>query len=66
MKDARIKDLTIEEFKTLLSNTVKETLEDFIEDLIALSSESFLRSIEEARRDYKKGRVKKLEDVLNI
>lgn len=66
MKSMKVKDLTIEEFKTLVSDTIKESLEDIIEDLIALTSEEFLKSIEEARRDYREGRVKRLEDALNV
>jgi hypothetical protein len=61
-----IKDLSVEELQTLISNTVRETMEDVIEDMIALSSESFLRSIDQSRRDYKKGRVKPFEEVFNV
>jgi len=33
------------------------------EDAVALGSEEYLRSVEEVRRDYKKSRVKSLEEV---
>ena len=59
----KIKDLTIEEFKILVSNTIKENIEDLIEDMVALSSKEYLASIKEAREDYKHGRVKRLEDI---
>jgi len=39
-------------------------LEDWLEDLEALLSRSFMTSIEEAREDYKEDRVKSLEEVL--
>ena len=55
---SKIKDLTIEEFQSLISSTVKDTIEEAMEDLLALSSENFLESIKEARNDYKKGNYK--------
>lgn len=33
------------------------------EDVVALGSEGYMRSVEEARRDYKKSRVKSLEEI---
>lgn len=61
---SKVKDLTVEELKSLISDTVREAMEDLIEDMLALSSEEYLRSIEEARRDYKEGRVKYLDEAL--
>ena len=58
-----LKDLTVEEFKILISDTIKENLEDLVEDVAALSSREYLRSIEEAREDYRQGRVKLLEEI---
>ena len=60
---AKVKDLTVEEFQSLISNTIKETLEDLIEDILALSSMNYLQSIEEARQNYKNGKVKTYEEV---
>ncbi len=57
---SKVKDLTVDELKSLISEVVKESIEDLIEDILALSSESYLRSIEEARKDYKEGKVKTL------
>ena len=64
--NTKIKDLTTDELRTLITNTVKESMEDIIEDLLALSNENYLNSIEEARRDYKNGKIKTFEDVFNI
>ncbi len=36
---------------------------DFFEDLLAMTSKDYLKSIKEARGDYKKGRVYKHSDV---
>lgn len=66
MKNVKIKELTVDEFKKIISESIRETFEDLIEDLVALSSKNYLKSIEEARKDYIEGRVKKLEDVFNV
>ena len=62
----KIKDLTTDELRTLISDTIKDTLEDLLEDILALSSEEYLKSIAEARKDYKEGRVKSFEDVFDV
>jgi len=59
----KVKDLTIEEFQSLISTIVKDTIEDYMEDMIALMSKNYLKSIKEARDDYKKGNFKYLEDI---
>ena len=41
----------------------KEKREGFLEDLLASTSPEYLRSIKEARADYKAGRVKSHEEV---
>ena len=64
--NTKIKDLTTDELRTLITNTVKESMEDIIEDLLAISNENYLNSIEEARKDYKNGKIKTFEDVFNI
>ncbi len=64
--ETKVKDLTVGEFQSLVSDTVRRALENSIEDMMALSSEEYLRSIEEARRDYKEGRVKSLEEVFDV
>ena len=60
----KVKDLTVEELKTVISDTITESMQDIIEDIVALSSEEYLRSIREAREDYKEGKVKSFEDIL--
>jgi len=62
----KVKDLTVGELKSLISDTIKESFEDLVEDIVALSSEEYLRSIEEARTDYKKGRIKYLEEISDV
>jgi hypothetical protein len=36
---SRIKDLTVLEFQNLISDTIRATIEELIEDILALSSE---------------------------
>ena len=44
----------------------KQIVEDLIEDMLALSSDEYLRSIEEARADYEKGNVRDLEEIFDV
>lgn len=60
----KIKDLTVDELKLIISDSIKENLQDITEDLLALSSRSYIDSIEEAREDYKKGKTVSIEDIL--
>ena len=64
--ETKVKDLTVVEFRSLMSDTVRGAMEDLIEDLLALSSDEYLRSIEEARTDYKEGKVKYLEEIFDV
>jgi hypothetical protein len=41
-------------------------MEGLIEDMLALSSDEYLRSIEEARSDYKEGKVQSLEEIFDV
>ena len=58
--ETKVKDLTANQLRSLVSDTVRGTMEDLIEDLLALSSKEYLKSIEQARDDYIKGKVKSL------
>lgn len=53
--DTKISDLTVDELKILISKTVQEAIEDYLEDLNALTSKEYLNPIREAREDYKSG-----------
>ena len=64
--DTRIKDLTVEEFRSLLSDTLKEAMDDWKEDMLALSSQGYIDSIKESRKENKEGKFKNLEDILNV
>ena len=61
--EMKVKDLTVVELQSLISDAVRGAIEDLIEDILALSSDEYLRSIEEARSDYKEGNVKYLEEI---
>jgi len=63
MDSNKIKGFDSWEFKTLISDTINENIEDLFEDLTALSSKEYLISIKEAREDYKYGRVKRIEEI---
>ena len=64
--ELKVKDLTVEELRSLISDIVKDAMEELIEDMLALLNEEFLKSIKEAKRDYKEGRVKYLDEVFEV
>ncbi|MBE0571381.1 MAG: hypothetical protein IH618_07545 [Ignavibacteriaceae bacterium] len=61
--DTKISDLTVNELKELIASTVQETIEDYLEDLKALTSKDYISSIHEARQDYKSGDYKDLNEA---
>ena len=63
LKD-KISELTIEELKTLITDSVKEAVEEALENFEAGSSKSYLNSVKEAREEYKRGDIQKLGDVI--
>jgi len=56
--DNKISDLIVDEQKSLITETVQGTIEEYLEDLKALSSKDYINSIREARKDYKAGDYK--------
>ena len=64
--ETKVKDLTVVEFQSLISDTMRATLNDLIEDVSALSSPEYLKSIGEARNDYREGKVKHLEELFDV
>lgn len=61
--ETKISDLTVDELKNLISSTVQETIEDYLEDIKALSSKDYIDSIKEAREDYKAGDYKNHDET---
>ena len=64
--NSKLRDLTISDLRKIISEVVKETIEDIIEDSEALSSSNFIDSIKEAREEYKSGNLTNLDDMLNV
>jgi len=50
----KIRDLTTDELRILISETVKEALEDFIEDILEFVSEEYVKSVEETKQEKRK------------
>jgi len=64
--NSKLGDLTISDLRKIISEVVKETIEDIIEDSEALSSSNFIDSIKEAREEYKSGNFTNLNDMPNV
>ena len=65
MATAYVKDMSVDDLREMIEDTVRRTLENYVEDLQALSSASYLDSIQESREDYRHGRTVPIEDLLN-
>ena len=61
----QVRDMSVDDLRDMIQDTVRQTLEDYLEDLQALASPSYGASIEEAREDYRQGRAVRLEDVID-
>jgi len=66
MKVQKVSDLTVEQLKLIIDKLVKQNLEEMVEDLEALSSRNFIKSIEKSRKEYKEGKSKSFEEVFNL
>ncbi|HYX24660.1 MAG TPA: hypothetical protein VFC23_10950 [Thermoanaerobaculia bacterium] len=60
-----VKDMSKDDLREMIEDTVRRALENYIEDLQALSSAAYLESIVEAREDARQGRTIPLEDLLD-
>lgn len=58
--------MTIEELKELINQSVQESIEDALEDLVALGSPAYLKSIELARQQYERGLVTPIDEIENV
>jgi len=47
----------------LIRISIKDAIEDELEDILALLSPEYIKSIEEARKDFKEGRVTHIDDI---
>ena len=65
METAYVKDMSIDALRAMIEDTVRQALENYLEDLQALSSPSYLKAIEEAREDIRQGRTIPIEDLLD-
>ncbi|MCL4547068.1 MAG: hypothetical protein M1495_00680 [Bacteroidetes bacterium] len=64
--NTKLSELTIAELKEIISESVAESIQDYFENLEALSSNSYLKSIKEAREEYRTGKTVNLEDLDNV
>ena len=61
----KVSDLTVIELKNLISGVINEKMEDLVEDIKSLLDPEYIKSIKEAREDYKNGRVTDIDNVLD-
>ncbi len=62
----KVSELTVNELKNLISGVINEKTEDITEDIKSLLDPEYIKSIQEAREDYKHGRVTDIDHVLNV
>lgn len=62
----KVKDLSVEQLQSIITQTVQGAMDEILEDFAALSSDNFINSIETARKEYKAGKIKSLEDVIDL
>ena len=63
-RDLRLKvDISVEELAKALRGMEEEDREWFVENLLAATSPEYLKSIHEAREDYRQGRIVSAEEV---
>jgi len=62
---SEVKDMTVDALREMIQETVRQTMEDYLEDLQALASPIYIASIEEAREDSRQGRTVRLGDVID-
>ena len=67
METKSISDISADELVRLITKAVVEAvsrvLEEYLEDLIALSNPRFIESIKKAREEYRRGDYKSLEEL---
>jgi hypothetical protein len=61
--EPKVSDLTVNQLKELISTVVQERIEDVIEDIKSMLDSDYVKSIEEARREYKEGRVTGIDNI---
>ncbi len=59
----KIKDLSVDELKKIISTTVEESVEEIMEDILSASSKKYIDSIADARSEYKIGKCKSLKSL---
>ncbi len=61
-----VKDLSVDEFQHLITETTQNTLQEFFDDIQALSNNHYLESIIKSRADIEKGAFVSLEEAFNV
>lgn len=59
----KVNEMEIEDFKILIKQTIDETLENYFEDIEALSSKKYLKDIKTSRKEYQDNEVFSLENI---
>lgn len=59
----KISDMDIKDFKILIKQAIDETLENYFEDIEALSSKNYLRDIKKSRKEFQDNEMFSLEEI---
>lgn len=59
----QIKDLSVDEFQHIITETTQNTMQEFFDDIQALVNPEYLKSIEEARADIRNNKFVSLIEL---
>jgi len=63
--ETKVNDQTVSQLKDIISEVVRERIDDVIEDLKSLVDNDYIESVKEARKEYKEGKVTNIDDIMD-
>jgi hypothetical protein len=64
--DTVITNISPDELKSYIKESIREVLDDYLEDILANSSNNYNLSVSEARKDYQSGKTLTLDELMDV